>query len=153
MGSNFDWSAWGKLDLSYGVAAIPGKSRGSARPWTDEAFYELGRRDWDAFRPHWEQYGVSRASCLEIGCGAGRLTAHLARYFLSVDVVDVSPEMVDYARQHAGLDGVRFHVTDGVRLPLVENSVSAVFSAHALRPFSSTAAALAVFLTPRLRRS
>jgi len=51
---------------------------------------------------------------LEIGCGAGHLTARLAQRDLAVDAVDASPAMVDSARgliQEAGLGA---HVTLGV---------------------------------------
>jgi SAM-dependent methyltransferase len=127
LASNEEWQAWGRLDPLYGVAAIPG--RADANPWTDEAFYEMGAIDWNLFRPKWEQYGVRRGSCVEIGCGAGRLTAHLARYFHSVHGLDVSAGMIEYARTHVPAN-VFLHLTNGLEIPLPADSADAVFSTH-----------------------
>src|SRR6266849_3636698 len=108
MRSNIEWRTWGKTDPLWGVAACEGKRRNGASPWTDPEFYELGAGDWKDYSRHWEQYGVDRRSCVEIGCGAGRMTQQLAGFFGSVHAFDVSPEMVEYARSHSA-PGVEFH--------------------------------------------
>jgi len=95
---NEEWKAWGKLDPLHGVATIPGRAKDDASLWTDDTFYELGVIDWNLFRPKWEQYGVNPRTCVEIGCGARRLTAHLASYFSFVHGLDVSAHMIDYVR-------------------------------------------------------
>ncbi len=138
--SNEEWQAWGKLDPLYGVAAIPGRAKHDLNPWTDDSFYELGAIDWNLFRPKWEQYGVRRGSCVEIGCGAGRLTAHLARYFHSVHGLDVSAGMVEYARAHVPTN-VFLHITTGLEIPLPDGSADAVFSTHVLQHLPTTNAA------------
>ena len=52
---------------------------------------------------------------LEIGCGVGRMTKHLANVFGEVVGVDVSGEMIRQARERlAGLANVRLHETNGV---------------------------------------
>ncbi|MGE3434878.1 MAG: class I SAM-dependent methyltransferase [Blastocatellales bacterium] len=52
---------------------------------------------------------------LEIGCGAGRMTKHLASIFGDVTGVDVSGEMIRQARARlAGIGNARFHETNGV---------------------------------------
>ena len=54
---------------------------------------------------------------LEIGCGAGRMTRHLARIFGHVHAVDVSGEMIAQARTRlAGVRNVSLHHTDGIGL-------------------------------------
>ena len=143
--SNRDWEAWGRLDPLYGVAALPGRSMAGARPWTSSEFLELGARDWDHFRPHWEQYGLSRETCLEIGCGAGRMTAQLAREFDVVHGVDVSEEMIRLAARHVEPHVVRFYVSDGVHLPVADSSVASVFSTHVFQHLGSVEAAAATF--------
>jgi len=145
MKSNIEWKAWGRHDPLYGVAALLGRSRGGSAPWTDADFYQLGAADWDAFRSLWERYGLCRDNCLEIGCGAGRMTAQLAQYFRLVHAVDVSPDMVEYAREHMDPAAVRFHVTDGLHLPLDGESVGAVFSTHVFQHFDSRSDAAACF--------
>src|SRR5262245_58251070 len=98
--SNREWQLWGRLDPMYAVASWRGKAKDDAAPWTPEEFFALGARDWTDFRKHWERYGLATDSCLEIGCGAGRITKQLAASFQSVHAVDVSDAMVALAREH-----------------------------------------------------
>jgi SAM-dependent methyltransferase len=122
LASNEEWRAWGKLDPLYGVATIPGHAKNAANPWTDESFYEIGAIDWNLFRCKWEHYGVSPGTCVEIGCGAGRLTAHLARYFRYVHGLDVSVGMIEYARPRMPANvslhlDLKFRCQTGVPMP------------------------------------
>src|SRR3954468_14981274 len=93
-----EWRAIAKgPDVLFHVCSWPEK-RGR---WTEEEFYASGRSDWEDFRSHWEHYqGALTGSCLEIGCGVGRLTRVLAEQFDSVHSLDVSDEMIAQARAH-----------------------------------------------------
>lgn len=54
--------------------------------------------------------------CVEVGCGSGRMTVHLAERFDSVVAVDVSPAMLARARARVaqtGGENVRFELTSG----------------------------------------
>ncbi len=56
-----------------------------------------------------------RLRALEIGCGAGRMTKHLAAIFGEVAGVDVSGEMIRQARERlAGVTNIRLYETSGV---------------------------------------
>jgi SAM-dependent methyltransferase len=140
LASNEEWKAWGKLDPLYGVATQRGRAKNGTDPWTDESFYETGAIDWNLFRPSWQQYGVKANTCVEIGCGAGRMTIHLARYFRRVYGLDVSADMIEYARTRVP-SNVLLQVTTGLEIPLPRSSVDAVFSTHVLQHFSSIDAA------------
>jgi SAM-dependent methyltransferase len=140
LASNEEWKAWGKLDPLYGVAALPRRAKNGTDPWTDERFYETGAIDWSLFCSRWEQYGVKRNTCVEIGCGAGRMTTHLARYFQRVYGLDVSIDMIEYARTRVPAN-VLLQVTTGLEIPLPDGSADAVFSTHVLQHFSTTDAA------------
>ncbi len=66
---------------------------------------------------------------LEIGCGIGRNTVHLARHFERVDGVDVSETMVREAVARGLPENVRLHATSGRDLaPFEDGSFGFVFS-------------------------
>lgn len=133
--SNTEWRAWARIDPLWSVAAWEGKRRREAGAWTDDDFYSVGAADWTDYLRHWEHYGLDPESCIEIGCGAGRLTLQLAGRFQLVHAVDVSEDMVEYARRRVDCSNVRFHVTSGTALPLPDASVTAAFSALVFRHF------------------
>lgn len=135
--SNVEWRAWGDYDPLWGVAAWHGKSKDGPRPWTDSEFFKLGESDWKDFSVHWERYGLDRSSVVEIGCGAGRITLQLAKYFKSVQAIDVSEGMIAYARRHVDAASVSFHLSDGATIPLPANSVTSAFSCHVFQHFDS----------------
>jgi ubiquinone/menaquinone biosynthesis C-methylase UbiE len=99
--------------------------------WAPDDFYAVGESDWEDFRSQWAHYaGELGGGCLEIGCGAGRITRLLAREFDTVDAVDVSADMIEKARAAAAADNASFHQVDGADVPLPHGSVDAVFSVH-----------------------
>src|SRR5688500_1524383 len=98
--SNIEWKAWAQKDPLYAVATCPERNKEGAAPWSDEEFYALGKSDWEDCRGRWELYGLERDSCAEIGCGAGRITLHMARYFSAVHALDISEDMLNYARRN-----------------------------------------------------
>lgn len=69
---------------------------------------------------------------LEIGCGIGRMTKHLAGIFGEVHSTDVSGEMIGQARQRLGtLLNVHLHETNGVDLTaLPSDYFDIAFSAY-----------------------
>lgn len=70
-----------------------------------------------------------RRRALEIGCGVGRNTVHLAERFERVDGVDVSPTMVESARRNGLPANVELHVGSGRDLASIEDdSVDFAFS-------------------------
>jgi SAM-dependent methyltransferase len=135
--SNHEWIEWGKRDPLFGVATWPGHERGGSQAWTDDAFYELGRSDWATFLARWVVYGVDTSTCVEIGSGAGRLTKFMATTFDHVHAIDVSADMLDYARRNIDADNVTLTVTNGLELPLPAGSVTAAFSTHVFQHFNS----------------
>jgi ubiquinone/menaquinone biosynthesis C-methylase UbiE len=145
MESNLEWKQWGRDDPLWAAATWRNKRKEGAAPWTDEEFYALGESDWRDFFQQWRQYGVSTESCLEIGCGPGRITRQLARCFASVCAVDVSEDMISYARKHAQALNTSFLVVEGVALPRPDRSVKSIFSTHVLQHLDSVEAGLAYF--------
>ncbi len=134
--SNIEWKKWGEEDPLYGVATWQGKSKDGASPWTNEEFYNLGRSDWVDFWKRWKEYGASTESCLELGCGAGRMTKQLAGTFERVYALDVAEGMIRRAQQAVGAN-VEFSLIDGTRLPRPDSSVKAIFSTHVMQHFDN----------------
>jgi SAM-dependent methyltransferase len=60
-------------------------------------------------------------TCVEVGCGPGRMTAALAERFDRVVAVDVSPEMLSRARVAVERDNVEFRLVAGERLDSLED--------------------------------
>jgi len=135
--SNSEWKQWGKDDPLWAVASWANKHKEGASPWTDEEFYALGESDWQDFLGHWRQYGMNTQSCLEIGCGAGRITRQLAISFDHVYAVDVSEHMIAHAVSAVDARKVEFSVIDGSTLPQKDRSVKAIFSTHVFQHLDS----------------
>ncbi|MFC1695065.1 class I SAM-dependent methyltransferase [Pseudomonadota bacterium] len=138
MKSNIEWKFWGENDPLYDVAAWQGREKGGCNPWNNEDFYLLGQQDWRDFSARWERYGLTPGSCVEIGCGAGRITAFLSHYFEHVDAVDVSEAMIRHAERYIKSPNVEFHLADGCSLPIRDDTIDAVFSTHVFQHFDST---------------
>lgn len=145
LGSNKEWKKWGETDPLYGVASWKNRNKGGEAPWTDEDFYKLGESDWIDFRRHWEMYGLNTESCLEIGCGAGRMTMQLASCFDRVHALDISDDMINYAKKHITSSSVVFHISKGVDIPLGDQSVCSSFSTHVFQHLDSLSVAKAYF--------
>lgn len=137
--SNHEWRKWGEVDPMYGVASWDGKEAGGPDAWDEQEFFELGRADWADLHRRWTGYGLTPGTCVEIGCGTGRMTRAMAEDFDHVHGVDVAPGMLRHAQQAVeGLD-VTLHEVDGLTLPLPDSSVDAAFSTHVFQHLDSAA--------------
>jgi SAM-dependent methyltransferase len=61
-------------------------------------------------------------TCVEVGCGPGRMTAALARRFDRVVALDVSPAMLERAREAVDAPNVEFRAVSGTRLDGVDDA-------------------------------
>jgi SAM-dependent methyltransferase len=129
--SNTEWKRCGAVDPLWGLASWAGKQRGGSHPWTDNDLYALDKSDWLDCSNRWERYGFDRTSCVELGCGAGRITAHLSKDFERRYALDVTEGMLTYAKKR--IRNARFYLTDGIHVPLDNWSVIAAFSCHVLQ--------------------
>ena len=135
--SNIEWTAWAQRDPLYAVATCPERNKDGLTPWCNDAFYALGKPDWEDFRARWEQYGLDRDSCVEIGCGAGRMTRQMAEHFGVVHAFDISEDMLGYARKNVTARNVEFRRTSGADLPVFDCTIASVFSCHVFQHFDS----------------
>jgi len=130
-----EWAHWGEHDPLFGVLAFPGKGKDSASPWEPGEFFKTGEDDWDRLRPIWQQYGLDHSSCVDLGCGVGRLSRPMSRDFGHVHAMDISPGMLRYAGTWSS-PKITFHLTDGT-IPLAPASAGAVFSLHTFNVLAS----------------
>jgi ubiquinone/menaquinone biosynthesis C-methylase UbiE len=131
--TTLEWRQLARIDPLYVVATWPDR----VGSWTPEEFYEVGRSDWEDFERHWRHaWPELSGTCLEIGCGAGRITQALAKSFERVIAIDVSEEMIALARV-ASPDNVEFQLVDATTVPLRDGSVDAVFTCHVLQHLES----------------
>lgn len=140
MESDKDWIAWGEADPFWAVATADGREKSGARPWTPEEFYANGTANWVVYKRLWSAYGLNTAgTCLEIGCGAGRVSQALAKDFAKVECVDVSPAMLDVARRYVTDSNIAYHLTSGTRVPVEVGAVDAVLSTFVFQHLETTA--------------
>ena len=141
--SNIEWKHWAKVDPLFGVATLPGREKTGANPWTEQDFYDYGKLIWSEYLPVWQQYGQNPESCVEIGCGAGRMTRQLAAHFRSVSAIDISPDMLALARKSAPT--ADFKVSDGTSIPYPDNVFTAAFSCEVFQHFDTREMATTYF--------
>jgi SAM-dependent methyltransferase len=135
--SNVEWERWGDEDPFWGVTSWAGRERDGSNPWTAEDFYALGKSDWATFRLRLSNYGAHFGRAVEIGSGAGRLTKHMASDFDEVIGVDVSPGMIETARNHLTEHNIDLRLGDGLRLPVNTGTADVAFSTHVFQHFES----------------
>lgn len=72
------------------------------------------------------KYIADRKKILEIGCGTGLMTRKLADCGYDVTALDISPELLEKARERVGADNARFVCADLHELPLGDEMFEAV---------------------------
>jgi SAM-dependent methyltransferase len=92
------WDEQARTDPMWAILVDPQKT---GRRWDPEEFFSTGVYEIASVMERLGQWGlpVSRKRALDFGCGVGRLTQPLADYFEEVRGVDVSPVMLEQARQ------------------------------------------------------
>src|SRR2546430_5692814 len=121
-----DWNERARKDAFYYVATW-------RQDWTVETFLESGEEEYrNLVQPVLDelQFPPEGGSMLEVGCGAGRMTASFARRFASVYALDISEEMQNLAKQHlAGIQNIHWVLGEGTSLSAIASeSVDFVFS-------------------------
>jgi len=136
--SDREWAFWGRADPMWSVASWPGRQMGGISPWTPEEFLALGASDFRDILVHWHHFGLVPGTCVEIGCGAGRMTAQLVTVFDAVVALDVSADQIELARRLLGpkASAVRFHQVQDDDIPLPDSSCVGMFSSHVFQHFS-----------------
>lgn len=83
---------------------------------------------------------------LDVGCGAGQLTGHLARYAdpdASITACDFSVEMLLRARQRLASSSIQFVLGDLTQLPFADASFDCITCGYAIEHLSDARSGLA----------
>jgi SAM-dependent methyltransferase len=118
-GSDIEWQAYAELD--YGASHD----------------LSAGLEEWSMLKSHLQQIGLKRMhTCVELGCGAGRLTNALAQDFTVVHALDVSPHRLAMARKVPNSSNVVFHLLEKPIIPLADKTCDLCVSTHVLQHVS-----------------
>jgi SAM-dependent methyltransferase len=87
------WRRLGETEPYWSVLSSPNFKLDVMDAERFDSFYESGRSAAGLIDIFAERSGVpiTQGTCLELGCGVGRVTAHLAQRFTRVVAVDISP--------------------------------------------------------------
>lgn len=109
-----------------------------------EQFYASGNIACQTFLATLRRSGINPAhldTCLEVGCGVGRVTGYLAGAFSKVIAADISDKHLELAKSHLAAKGVQnvelqhWHNVDQMRqLPQVDAIMSVITLQHNAPP-------------------
>lgn len=137
-----NWDGLAQADPLWAICTDPEKRDNQ---WTREEFFATGRKEIEAVLGYAAGIGIhidKAAPVLDFGCGVGRLTRALGRYFPECVGVDISPEMVTLARElNRDLPKCRFQLNEDVQLKsLPDNYFGFIYTSlvlqHIVRPCS-----------------
>jgi SAM-dependent methyltransferase len=96
------WSFLGRTDPYWSVITHPNFKKEKITDNLD-AFFESGSQTAKSVETFWTRNGFRpiNETCVELGCGVGRVTVHLAKVFKKVVAVDISPGNLDLCKVNA----------------------------------------------------
>jgi SAM-dependent methyltransferase len=110
------WEGLGRADPLFGILSDPAKWGGK---WDADEFFASGRAHVEKLLRSLNDARASfkRDTCLDFGCGVGRLTVPLSGSFNRTIGVDIARSMIDLARRyHAASTQCEFLVNRGLDL-------------------------------------
>jgi trans-aconitate methyltransferase len=91
-------------------------------------------------------HAVRGGTCVEVGCGPGRMTGALAARFDRVLALDVSPAMLERARATVNAPNVEFRAVSGQRLDGVADGIADVLVCYLVLQHLPSAAVVCAYL-------
>jgi SAM-dependent methyltransferase len=123
-----NWDALGNIDAFGNILTDPAKKG----KWKEEEFFKNGEEEISALMQYIDLLGVDlrRKRALDFGCGVGRLSQALCRYFDECCGVDIAPSMIARAKRYNRFgDRCRYYLNDRDDLKLFgDNSFDFVYS-------------------------
>jgi|ERR1700733_5480013 len=117
--SDIEWRTYGELD--YGASDN----------------LSAGLEEWSLLKAHLHQLGLDpMQTCVELGCGSGRLTNALAQDFAVVHALDVSPHRLTITNRVPNSKNIVFHLLQKPIIPLPDDTCDLCISTHVLQHVS-----------------
>jgi len=94
-----NWDEFGKQDAFWSILTDRTKK---GNKWKPDDFFKTGEEEIESVIKYIESLGISSSQkrALDFGCGVGRLTQALCRYFDEACGVDIAPSMIELARKY-----------------------------------------------------
>jgi ubiquinone/menaquinone biosynthesis C-methylase UbiE len=138
-----NWDGLAQADPLWAICTDPAKRNNQ---WTTGEFFDTGRKEIEAVLAYAAGIGIcidQTSPALDFGCGVGRLTRALGKYFSDCVGVDISPTMITQARElNRDLPKCRFLLNEDIQLQsLPDNYFGFIYSSlvlqHIAQPCSS----------------
>jgi len=139
------WTYLGEVDPYWAVLSSD-EFRGLRDGEVLERFYASGADDMTLIKNTLKRNGIQlpeNVIVVEYGCGLGRATFHLAKYFREVVGIDISRPMLDVASsrmQANGIQNVTFKLIDApedIKIPMCDLFFSLIVLQHSPPPIIS----------------
>ena len=103
------WSFFGKTDPYWSVITHPNFKKEKITDYLED-FFQSGSQTAKLVEQFWSrnEFRPINETCIELGCGVGRVTVHLAKVFKNVVAVDISAGNLDLCKVNAA----RFNVSN-----------------------------------------
>jgi ubiquinone/menaquinone biosynthesis C-methylase UbiE len=129
-----NWVGFARTDPLRAILTVPDKENGE---WDDAEFFKSGVIEINRTMNHILALGIplSMERAIDFGCGVGRLTQALCRYFDECCGIDISPSMVEQATKYNRYaDRCTYVVNETTALPDFEDeSCDFIFSTIVLQ--------------------
>jgi 2-polyprenyl-3-methyl-5-hydroxy-6-metoxy-1,4-benzoquinol methylase len=107
-----NWDAFGKQDPMWAILSDPAKK---GNKWNQKEFFNSGQVEIDSVFQYIESLDVflARRKALDFGCGLGRNTQALSRYFDECVGVDIALSMIQLAQKYSRFNRkCKYYVND-----------------------------------------
>jgi len=128
------WERWAAVDPVYGIINLRGKSLFVDKDQAE--FFSTGRSDVEKVVEDLSdcQLMLRGQTAVDFGCGIGRITQNLSRYFGQVIGVDISSMMIEIARRLNNNPNVTYLGTESTSLGFLKSgSVDFIFCLYVLQ--------------------
>ncbi len=130
--SKSHWEDMGRLDPYWAILSRPGTKFGR---WDLDEFFATGEEEIAQLMAEATRFALpkSKERALDFGCGIGRLTQALGKYFGEAVGLDISESMVSRAQEICSRPNCRFVVNDQPVLPFRSDEFDLIYSAIVLQ--------------------